>query len=126
MVPALTDTAGKNVMDLDTEIKELTEKARSGQALPQERHAAPSPSTTTASSASTVPQRSSTTLRSPSLGLGRILERPWVVDGELCVRKIMELTLSFDHRVCDGGTASGFLSFAANCMQNPKSAGMLL
>lgn len=126
MVPALTDTAGKNVMDLDTEIKELTEKARSGQASPQEL----TRGTFTINNYGVFGvDGSAAVINHPEvaiLGLGRILERPWVVDGELCVRKIMELTLSFDHRVCDGGTASGFLSFVANCMQNPKSAGMLL
>jgi pyruvate dehydrogenase E2 component (dihydrolipoamide acetyltransferase) len=39
------------------------------------------------------------------LGIGRIIERPWVVGGELIVRKVCQLTLAFDHRVCDGGNA---------------------
>jgi pyruvate/2-oxoglutarate dehydrogenase complex dihydrolipoamide acyltransferase (E2) component len=43
------------------------------------------------------------------LGVGRIVDRPWVVDGRLEVRKAAQLTLTFDHRVCDGGTAAGFL-----------------
>ena len=126
MVPALTDTAGKNVMDLDAEIKELTEKARSGQASPQEL----TRGTFTINNYGVFGvDGSAAIINHPEvaiLGLGRILERPWVVEGELCVRKIMELTLSFDHRVCDGGTASGFLSFVAECLQNPKGAGMLL
>ena len=36
------------------------------------------------------------------LGMGRVIDRPWVVDGQLAVRKVTELTLAFDHRVCDG------------------------
>ncbi|WP_116198551.1 dihydrolipoamide acetyltransferase family protein [Amycolatopsis circi] len=53
------------------------------------------------------------------LGVGRIIDRPWIVDGEVTARKITELTLAFDHRVCDGGTAGGFLRFVADCMENP-------
>ncbi|GAA1173407.1 dihydrolipoamide acetyltransferase family protein [Nesterenkonia xinjiangensis] len=56
------------------------------------------------------------------LGLGRILERPWVVDGELTVRSISTLTLAFDHRVCDGGAAGGFLDFVARCVEDPSTA----
>ncbi|GAA1404364.1 dihydrolipoamide acetyltransferase component of pyruvate dehydrogenase complex [Glutamicibacter uratoxydans] len=56
------------------------------------------------------------------LGLGRIVEKPWVVNGKIKVRSICELTLSFDHRVCDGGTAAGFLRYVADAMTDPKSA----
>jgi pyruvate dehydrogenase E2 component (dihydrolipoamide acetyltransferase) len=53
------------------------------------------------------------------LGIGRIMPRPWVVDGELAVRSVTQLSLTFDHRVCDGGTAGGFLRFVADCVENP-------
>jgi pyruvate dehydrogenase E2 component (dihydrolipoamide acetyltransferase) len=53
------------------------------------------------------------------LGVGRIIERPWVVDGQLAVRKVSQLTLAFDHRVCDGGTAGGFLRYVADCVESP-------
>jgi pyruvate dehydrogenase E2 component (dihydrolipoamide acetyltransferase) len=56
------------------------------------------------------------------LGLGRIVDKPWVVDGELCVRKMTELTLAFDHRACDGAVAAGFLRFIADAMENPAAA----
>ncbi|MEU8637523.1 dihydrolipoamide acetyltransferase family protein [Amycolatopsis sp. NPDC048633] len=56
------------------------------------------------------------------LGIGRIIDRPWVVDGALGVRKVCELTLAFDHRVCDGGTAGGFLRFVADCVESPVTA----
>lgn len=56
------------------------------------------------------------------LGIGRILDRPWAVNGELAVRKVATLTIAFDHRVCDGGTAGGFLNFVATCMGDPASA----
>jgi 2-oxoisovalerate dehydrogenase E2 component (dihydrolipoyl transacylase) len=56
------------------------------------------------------------------LGLGRVIDRPWVVDGQLTVRKVTELTLAFDHRACDGGTAGGFLRYVADCIESPATA----
>ncbi len=56
------------------------------------------------------------------LGMGRIIDRPWAVDSQLRVRKVCELTLSFDHRACDGGTAGGFLRYIADCIESPVSA----
>lgn len=53
------------------------------------------------------------------LGLGRIMPRPWVVDGAVVVRSITQLSLVFDHRVCDGGTAGGFLRFVADAVERP-------
>ena len=56
------------------------------------------------------------------LGMGRVIDRPWAVDGELTVRKVTELTLAFDHRACDGGTAGGFLRYVADCLESPATA----
>ncbi len=56
------------------------------------------------------------------LGIGRIIDRPWVVDGQVLIRKMGELTLAFDHRVCDGGTAGGFLRYVADCVESPVGA----
>jgi pyruvate dehydrogenase E2 component (dihydrolipoamide acetyltransferase) len=56
------------------------------------------------------------------LGIGRIIERPWVVGGAVVPRQVTELTLAFDHRACDGGTAGGFLRFIADCVESPATA----
>ncbi|MCZ7422342.1 dihydrolipoamide acetyltransferase family protein [Verrucosispora sp. WMMA2121] len=53
------------------------------------------------------------------LGIGRIVDKPWVVDGQLAVRKVTQLSLTFDHRVCDGGVAGGFLRHVADCVEQP-------
>ena len=55
------------------------------------------------------------------LGIGRMIERPWVVDHALAVRTVVELSMVFDHRVCDGGTSAGFLTYVAGCIENPVS-----
>ena len=56
------------------------------------------------------------------VGIGRIIDRPWVVEGALAVRKVTQLTLAFDHRVCDGGVAGGFLRYVADCVEAPIRA----
>jgi 2-oxoisovalerate dehydrogenase E2 component (dihydrolipoyl transacylase) len=53
------------------------------------------------------------------LGMGRIIDRPWVVDGAVVARKVTQLSLVFDHRVCDGGIAGGYLRFVADCVEAP-------
>ncbi|HEX5569190.1 MAG TPA: 2-oxo acid dehydrogenase subunit E2, partial [Streptomyces sp.] len=53
------------------------------------------------------------------LGVGRITPKPWVHEGELAVRQVVQLSLTFDHRVCDGGTAGGFLRYVADCVEQP-------
>lgn len=56
------------------------------------------------------------------LGIGRIIERPWVVEGEIVARRIAQLSLVFDHRVCDGGYAAGFLRRVAELIEHPLRA----
>jgi pyruvate dehydrogenase E2 component (dihydrolipoamide acetyltransferase) len=53
------------------------------------------------------------------LGVGRIIDRPWAYEGQVALRKVAQLGLTFDHRVCDGGTAGGFLRFVADCVEEP-------
>lgn len=56
------------------------------------------------------------------LGVGRIVDKPWVHQGQLTVRKVAQLSLSFDHRVCDGGTAGGLLRLVGDFVENPVAA----
>ena len=56
-----------------------------------------------------------------SVSAGSETNRPWVVDGELTVRKVMYLSFVFDHRACDGQEPSEFLTFVADCIENPIS-----
>lgn len=53
------------------------------------------------------------------LGVGRIRERAIGVDGELCLRPLMSLSLSFDHRVIDGAPAADFLTTLVTLLENP-------
>jgi 2-oxoisovalerate dehydrogenase E2 component (dihydrolipoyl transacylase) len=58
------------------------------------------------------------------LGVGRIVKKPWVVSGpagdELAIRRVTQLSFTFDHRVCDGGVAGGFLRHVADLVEQPS------
>jgi 2-oxoisovalerate dehydrogenase E2 component (dihydrolipoyl transacylase) len=56
------------------------------------------------------------------LALGSIKDAPWVLDGELAVRKVCQLALSFDHRVVDGQQGSQFLSDVGALLADPGLA----
>jgi len=56
------------------------------------------------------------------LGLGAMKERPWVVDGQVVARRTVTLTVAFDHRICDGGEAGGFLGFLGRLLEEPQRA----
>lgn len=56
------------------------------------------------------------------LGIGRIIDKPWVFEGALSVRKVTQLSMTFDHRACDGGSAGGFLRLFADYVENPIAA----
>ncbi|MBU3062290.1 2-oxo acid dehydrogenase subunit E2 [Nocardia sp. NEAU-G5] len=56
------------------------------------------------------------------LGVGRFIDKPWVVDGQLAIRTVGQVSLSFDHRVCDGGSAGGFLRLFADYLEHPIAA----
>lgn len=53
------------------------------------------------------------------VALGAVVERPWVVDGEIVVRQVTTLALSFDHRLVDGAQGSKFLADIARILQEP-------
>ncbi|WP_264795725.1 dihydrolipoamide acetyltransferase family protein [Arthrobacter mangrovi] len=123
MVPSVRDAGKLNARSLDAEIRRLTAVVRSGKATPEEL----TRGTFTLNNYGVFGvDGSAAIINYPEvaiLGVGRIIERPWVVDGALVVRSVTELTLSFDHRVCDGATAGGFLRFVADAVENP--AGIL-
>lgn len=123
LVPAIRAAEQLNARELDAEIKRLTTVAREGKASAAEL----SSGTFTLNNYGVFGVDGSAAIinypEAAILGVGRIIDKPWVVQGELAVRKMTELTLVFDHRVCDGGVAGGFLRFVADAMENP--AGLL-
>ncbi|WP_258058756.1 dihydrolipoamide acetyltransferase family protein [Arthrobacter sp. B1805] len=119
VVPGIRRADTLSARGLDAEIRRLAVLAREGKATPSDL----SSGTFTLNNYGVFGVDGSAAIinypESAILGMGRIIDRPWVVDGQLAVRKVTELTLAFDHRVCDGGTAGGFLRFVADAMENP-------
>ena len=56
------------------------------------------------------------------LAFGAVRETPWVVDGQLTVRQVCQLALSFDHRIVDGQLGSEFLADIAAVLTDPGLA----
>lgn len=122
MVPSVRNADKMSPRELDGEIRRLTAVVREGRATPAELGSG----TFTLNNYGVFGvDGSAAIINHPEvgiLGVGRIIDRPWVVNGELAVRKVTELTLTFDHRVCDGGTAGGFLRYVADAVENPGTA----
>jgi pyruvate dehydrogenase E2 component (dihydrolipoamide acetyltransferase) len=121
MVPSVRNADKLSARDLDAEIRRLTGVVREGKATPSELGRG----TFTLNNYGVFGvDGSAAIINHPEvgiLGVGRIIDKPWVVNGELAIRKVTELTLTFDHRVCDGGTAGGFLRYVADAIENPGS-----
>ena len=54
------------------------------------------------------------------VGLGRIVQRPWAVDGQIVPRQVLTVTLSADHRVSDGQRGARFLNAVDRLLQEPE------
>jgi pyruvate dehydrogenase E2 component (dihydrolipoamide acetyltransferase) len=56
------------------------------------------------------------------LCFGAVKDMPWVHDGEIAIRKVTQLALSFDHRLIDGALGSQFLADVARVLEDPATA----
>lgn len=122
VVPAVRGAHRHSIRGLDTEIRRLTATARDGTSTHAELT---SGSFTLNNYGMLGVDGSAAIINHPEvaiLGIGRILPRPWVVDGEIVARHLTQLSLVFDHRVCDGGTAGGFLRYVADAVESPIQA----
>ncbi|MEV4276065.1 dihydrolipoamide acetyltransferase family protein [Actinoplanes xinjiangensis] len=122
VVPAVTDAQTMTATTLDAAIRDVTARALRGESTPAELSAG---TFTLNNYGAFRVDGSAAIINHPQvamLGLGRIIDRPWVVDGALAVRKVAQLSFVFDHRVCDGGAAAGFMRAVADAMEDPLSA----
>jgi 2-oxoisovalerate dehydrogenase E2 component (dihydrolipoyl transacylase) len=119
MVPVILDAQGKSVWQLAREIGRLAEAARSGKASREEL----SGSTNTLSSLGPMGGVTSTpVINRPEVAIiavNKVREMPVIVGGELEARKLMNLSLSCDHRVVDGWDAANFLQAMKALIENP-------
>ncbi len=119
MVPVIRDAQNKSVWDLAREALRLAEAARSGKAAREELTG----STITLSSLGPMGGITSTpVINRPEVAIiavNKVEEKVVVVDGEIEVRKRMNLSLSCDHRVVDGWDAASFMQALKGYIENP-------
>ncbi|MFI6373891.1 dihydrolipoamide acetyltransferase family protein [Streptomyces sp. NPDC050546] len=119
VVPVVRGAHARDAESLTAEFARLTEAGRTGKLTPGELTGG----TFTLNNYGVFGVDGSTPIinhpEAAMLGVGRIVPKPWVHEGELAVRQVVQLSLTFDHRVCDGGTAGGFLRYVADCVEQP-------
>ncbi|MFE1249002.1 dihydrolipoamide acetyltransferase family protein [Streptomyces sp. NPDC058735] len=119
VVPVVRDAHARDAESLTAEFARLTEAGRAGALTPADLTGG----TFTLNNYGVFGVDGSTPIinhpEAAMLGVGRIVPRPWVYEGELAVRQVVQLSLTFDHRVCDGGVAGGFLRYVADCVEQP-------
>ncbi|SEI09774.1 MULTISPECIES: dihydrolipoamide acetyltransferase family protein [unclassified Leifsonia] len=122
LVPVVRRADRMSVRELDAELDRLARAAREGTLPPADLAG----STFTINNYGSLGvDGSAAIINHPEvaiLGLGRAIERPWVVDGAIVPRRILQLSLVFDHRVTDGGVAAAFLREVADAVESPLGA----
>jgi len=119
MVPVVRNAELLNFQEIESEIKRLAIKARDGRLTINEMLGG----TFTITNGGVFGSMLSTPIINPPqsaiLGMHNILERPMAIDGEVKIRPIMYVALSYDHRVIDGRESVGFLVKVKECLENP-------
>jgi 2-oxoisovalerate dehydrogenase E2 component (dihydrolipoyl transacylase) len=120
VVPVIRGASSLSVKALASALQESTALAREGRLAPQRLTGG----TFTLNNYGVFGVDGSTPIinhpEAAMLGVGRIVDKPWVHKGRVKARKVTQLSFTFDHRVCDGGTAGGFLRFVADCVEDPS------
>ena len=120
MVPVVRDAQNLTFSGIENEIKRLAIRARDGLITVEDM----SGGTFTISNGGVFGSMLSTPILNPPqtgiLGMHNIVERPVVVDGEIKVRPIMYLALSYDHRIIDGKESVSFLKMLKENLEDPR------
>lgn len=118
-VAVIRDAESRDLWDLAAEVKRLADATRAGKAAREEL----SGSTITISSLGPMGGIASTpVINRPEVAIiavNKVKEMPVVVDGDLEIRKMMNLSLSCDHRVVDGWDAANFMQALKGLIENP-------
>jgi pyruvate dehydrogenase E2 component (dihydrolipoamide acetyltransferase) len=119
VVPDVRDAGSLSLAGLARAITDVTERAREGRITPADSM----DGTITITNIGVFGVDGGTPILNPGeaaiLATGRIVERPWAIDGALAVRPVMQLSLAFDHRVVDGASGSAFLADVAAYLHRP-------
>jgi pyruvate dehydrogenase E2 component (dihydrolipoamide acetyltransferase) len=118
-VPVVRDAQQHSILGLSDALAALTERARAGTLAPAEL----SGGTFTVNNYGVLGvDAADPIINVPEvaiLGVGRAIPRPWVVDGQVAVRRTVQLAIAADHRVVDGREAGGFLRRVADLLERP-------
>ena len=120
IVPVLHDAAGKTLIEVQTAIDALSERARARTVTPAELHGG----TFTITNFGALGGWQAAPIIRPGeaaiLGVGRIQERAWVVDGRVEPRPVLALSLAADHRLIDGDVSTAFLARVGALLSTPE------
>jgi len=120
VVPVLKNADELSFADIEKNIKEISEKARNGKLTIEDLQGG----TFTISNGGVYGSMLSTPIlnlpQSGVLGMHNIVDRPMVVDGEVKIRPIMYLALSYDHRIIDGKESVSFLKMIKENLEDPR------
>jgi len=120
VVPVLRNADEISFSDIEKNIKNISEKAKNGQLTIEDLQGG----TFTISNGGVYGSMLSTPIlnlpQSGILGMHNIVERPVVVDGEIKIRPIMYLALSYDHRIIDGKESVSFLKTVKENLEDPR------
>jgi pyruvate dehydrogenase E2 component (dihydrolipoamide acetyltransferase) len=119
IVPNVKDAGSLTLPSLAGALKALTETARAGKATPADLASG----TITITNVGVFGIDAGTPILTPGeaaiLAFGQVRDAPWVVDGQLAVRKVTTLSLSFDHRIIDGQLGSAALRDVGSMLEDP-------
>ncbi|OXM74320.1 MULTISPECIES: dihydrolipoamide acetyltransferase family protein [Amycolatopsis] len=122
VVPKIRDADAMSLPELARALDELTTTAREGKTPPADMVNG----TITITNVGVFGVDTGTPIINPGeaaiLAFGAIKDAPWVVDGQLAVRKVLQLALSFDHRLVDGQQGSKFLADVGALLADPAMA----
>jgi 2-oxoglutarate dehydrogenase E2 component (dihydrolipoamide succinyltransferase) len=120
VVPVLKDADQLSFADIEKNIKNISQKARDGKITIEDLQGG----TFTISNGGVYGSMLSTPIlnlpQSGVLGMHNIVDRPMVVDGEIKIRPIMYLALSYDHRIMDGKESVSFLKMVKENLEDPR------
>ena len=120
VVPVLKDADELSFADIEKNIKEISEKAKEGKLVIEDLQGG----TFTISNGGVYGSMLSTPIlnlpQSGVLGMHNIVERPFVINGEIQIRPIMYLALSYDHRIIDGKESVSFLKMIKENLEDPR------
>ena len=119
MVPVLRNAENMTFRGVEANIKSLAEKVRDGKITVDEMTGG----TFTVTNGGTFGSMMSTPIINPPqsaiLGMHNILQRPMAIDGQVVIRPMMYVALSYDHRIIDGKESVGFLVAVKEAIDNP-------